>query len=454
MHRYILRLVLIAALSLACAHPAPVLSPDSGPALVISPADALVDEPVHITVDHLTPGEPVTISATWADAPGAPMESHAAFTASATGTLDLKRDAPVAGSYAAADPLGLFWSMRPVPDSSGARATDPGAWSAPQPITLTLHLMREGRPPAVASVTRRFLAPSVRRRDILDPGVTAHWYAADAPSRVAAIVLTGSEGGYADAPAALLASHGIPTLALAYFKAPGLPDELFDVPVETVERGIAWLRRQPGTRAARIVVLGGSKGAELALVSASLLPDIAGVVAYAPSDVVHQGISASGESAARSSWTWRGLPLSFLTQRATPEFTAQFRGPPPFRLRPLFEGSRADTASLRSARIRVEGSRARMLIIAGADDQMLPAVVAARAIARSRRAADPTLETTVLEYPGAGHTIDSPGLPAAPRITGGRWLFGGTPAGLAAADRDSWTHVLNFLERVRGTRRP
>lgn len=39
--------------------------------------------------------------------------SHAVFQADATGTIDLASQAPLEGSYAGIDPMGIFWSMTP-----------------------------------------------------------------------------------------------------------------------------------------------------------------------------------------------------------------------------------------------------------------------------------------------------------------------------------------------------
>jgi hypothetical protein len=80
------------------------------------------------------------------------------------------------------------------------------------------------------------------------PGVTEHseriaqtgffgeFFAPPGPvrRRPAVVVWGGSEGALGDSPgeAALLASRGIPALALAYFDEPGLPCSLSDVPLE------------------------------------------------------------------------------------------------------------------------------------------------------------------------------------------------------------------------------
>ena len=55
----------------------------------------------------------------------------------------------------------------------------------------------------------------------------------------------------------------------------------------------------------------------------------------------------------------------------------------------------------------------------------------------------------MLEYADAGHLIGKGYLPAGSTLVGGgRLETGGTPAGNAAAQADSWPKVLAFLERA------
>lgn len=65
---------------------------------------------------------------------------------------------------------------------------------------------------------------------------------------------------------------------------------------------------------------------------------------------------------------------------------------------------------------------------------------------------------THLSYPGAGHIIGPPGLPATVTASqhplAGRVLaYGGNPTDNAAAAADSWPKVLAFFEEVLGTGR-
>src|SRR5207237_775259 len=75
------------------------------------------------------------------------------------------------------------------------------------------------------------------------------------------------------------------------------------------------------------VLMGESRGAELALMIGSLRPDVAGVIAYSPSEL-RWGAVGGGAAA----WTLHGLPLPYAQghyDRAAPmrEFTEILDGP-------------------------------------------------------------------------------------------------------------------------------
>lgn len=97
-------------------------------------------------------------------------------------------------------------------------------------------------------------------------------------------------GGIPETFATRLATWGVTTFALGYFGAPGLLAALIEIPLELSQRGIELFSdRWASERSVGLV--GVSKGAELALLLASQLPDLIGpTVAVVPSNVVWYGI--------------------------------------------------------------------------------------------------------------------------------------------------------------------
>jgi len=423
----------------AGARPQPV-----APRLVVPADSPLVDRPVRLAAEGLRPGQAAALVVRWPAAPGGPMRSAAWFRADARGRIDPSTQPPDSGSYVGTDAMGLFWSM----ERERGEAPPGARWTAPAPLEMEAELRVDGEAADRRTVVRRMLAPGVRTEEVRTAAVTARLYLPAGQGRVPlVVVLGGSEGGFDDLRASALASHGYAALAVAYFGLPGLPDELFAIPVERVDAALAWAEGRPEVDARRVALLGTSKGAELALLAATRLPQVRAVVAYAPTDAVQQGVTREGRSRAESSWTENGRPVPFLPQRPPAAFEAQFRGPPPYTLRTLYDASRANTVALARAAIAVERIRGAVLLVSGADDQMIPAAEAAAAVVRRLRAHRSPARAVHLSYPGAGHSILVPYLPTPPRVRSSFWRAGGSAEGYARADRESWAAVLGFLGR-------
>ena len=425
----------------------------TAPRLVVTPETTLVDERVRLLATGLSAGARVLVRSSMAFGRSS-LGAGATFIADGSGRVDLDAMAPIGGTYRGVDGMGLFWSMRIDRSNAATRDTAraSSAWAPPAPFVVQFELVVDSTVVAQANATRRFSGTGVEMQPVSDPGVKAHLYLAAGAARLPlVVVLGGSEGGYDDVRASLLASRGFATMALAYFGVPDTPAELFEVPVEVVERAVAWAERHPRIDAARIGVMGHSKGAELALVAAARMPRLRAVVASAPTDAVGQGIDRNGRSRPTSSWTWRGQPLPFVRQVPPPAFEAQFREHgPPYRLRILHEASRRDSASLRAAQIAVESVTGPILLVSGEDDQLAPSAEQAEAIVARLAAHGLRHRVEHLRYAQAGHQILPPYLPTPPRNDGQFWLMGGTPEGYLRADVSSWTRTLAFLRASLG----
>ena len=132
------------------------------------------------------------------------------------------------------------------------------------------------------------------------------------------IVMSGSNGGMKLTRQATRFYHenGFPALALALFKTSQTPKDLSRVPVEYVENAIGWLKKQGYER---IGVDGMSKGSEMALVAASMFPELSCVIARVPSHFVSEGLSGSGKNkgpSGTSCWSYRDKELPYAPYRS------------------------------------------------------------------------------------------------------------------------------------------
>ena len=274
----------------------------------------------------------------------------------------------------------------------------------------------------------------------LGPGMVGIYYPPPPGRRDVVLVLGGSEGGIQGSGplAQRLAEHGFGALALAYFGAPGLPQALETVPLESLEAGLDWLRAQPGIGSRRMPVLGVSKGSEAALLLASHDARVCAVVAGVPSSVVWAGIDMAHPATpvTVSSWTLAGKGMAFVPYAEGP-----FRG-----VRDLYDRSLVKAAP--EAAIPVEKIKGPILLISGKSDQLWPSYPMSQAVTARLDAKHFTFAHQHLAYDDAGHFAFGPPLPTdspnLPRLAG----LGGTPEGNQAARVDGWPRILAFLDQA------
>jgi dienelactone hydrolase len=253
--------------------------------------------------------------------------------------------------------------------------------------------------------------------------VADFWSTPDSARKIGVLVLGGSEGGTPDRLAKSIAREGYPVLSLAYFKTTGTPDYLDMIPLEYFDKPIEWLSQQSAPNG--IVVVGGSKGAELALLLASMHPQITGVIAISPSSVVWQGLPKVFWPP-RSSWSLAGKPVPFVPYDVSKGFD-------PNNLLALYEQSLEQTETVKSAAIPVEQIHGPVLLFSGADDKLWPSARMADAICQRLKSHAFKYRYEHIDYPDAGHTLSE------------YFMLGGTADGNHKARLDSGLRIRKFL---------
>lgn len=285
-------------------------------------------------------------------------------------------------------------------------------------------------------------AGSVARTEVREDGLVGRLHALpNARRRPAVIMLNGSDGGIPSGrDADDLAASGYPTLALAYFKdwhgqPDGVPASLNAIPLEYFFRAIDWLKRQPQVDPDRIVLMGQSRGGELVLLLASLRPDVAGVIAFSPSDRVWSGIPArDAKTPPGAAWTLNGRPVPFQTM-------AFVRG---LTMRDWFVRSVANTAAV----IPVEKITGPVLLISSTADKLWPSDVSANAAAARLSTRKGGARVQNLQFDDASHLLmgTGPGITTL-TVPGTNFTmdFGGTAEGTARARAAAWDASKRFL---------
>ena len=280
-------------------------------------------------------------------------------------------------------------------------------------------------------------------RRITDDGLLANYFPGAGPGKHAGILLLGgSEGGLGAGVTHMakdLQAHGYSVLQVSYFRGPGQSDRLELVPLELFDRAIVWLKSQAEVDGERLAVVGGSKGAEAALIVAARHPELRAAVAGMPSNVAWQGLDwnilKQIAMPPNGSWSLDGKPIPYVHYvKAFKKTLVEFYTASLLRFPPDSD-----------AVIHIELSHASVLLVCGKQDTLWPScLMADRVKARATEKGGPAV--TVLAYDNAGHGVF--GIPADksnPNYTQLHTL-GGTDDGINAARADSWPKALAHLE--------
>jgi acetyl esterase/lipase len=168
-------------------------------------------------------------------------------------------------------------------------------------------LSRTDLAPAHAQRILRPASVTVAHERLSRVGFYGEWLTPRGARRHTAILLFGgSEGGLAGhlyLTASMLAGHGYPVLALAYFREPGLPRSLERIPLEYFQRALQWMGQRRDVEPQQIVTFGISRGGELSLLLSSTFPNLVhGAIEYVGANVVIGGVGAVGQP----SWIYQG----------------------------------------------------------------------------------------------------------------------------------------------------
>ena len=258
------------------------------------------------------------------------------------------------------------------------------------------------------------------------------------------LVLAGSSGRVERERARILARQGMTTMSIRWFGGPGQPPGICEIPLETFTSAVDLLRSN-GAR--RIGIVGTSKGAEAALLTAVHDPRVDVVIAMSPTSRVWCNVGPGRDGARRpyrSSWTWRERALPFVPMDDS--WTSAGPDGGPVAIRGWYELSERTFADLvPPAEIPVENARADLLLVAGGDDAMWPSLPFAEQLARRRRSVGATVR--LIARHDAGHRPRFPG--ESPASASPHFQYGGTPEADALLGTDAWPHVLDAL-RSRG----
>lgn len=202
------------------------------------------------------------------------------------------------------------------------------------------------------------------------------------------------------------------------------------IPLEYFEKAIEDMKTKPENKGKKLVVWGGSKGAELALLLASKYKQINGVIAVVPSSVVFQGLGGKPVS----SWSENGQSIPFV-----PFAPFDYSKIVNNQYVEVYKLSLEQTDYLSKAEIQVEKINGPVLLLAGKADSMWPSDQMSQMVMKRLDSHKFPHWHKLFSYENAGHTLND------------SYLMGGTKEGNANARIDSEKRVLDFLRMISET---
>jgi dienelactone hydrolase len=436
----------------------PATATAGGLRLTVSPRVSAADTPLTIRVSGAQPGAKVTLTVSSVDAAGIKWSSISTYTATSAGTVD-PATSPENGvvvapppyeptDFVGTDPTGpvdfmaaplLSSKLAPIwpfglmspygapPSwywwakcSRSLQGQHGCTWSKPLGFTFRA---RSGKAHASVTVQRGPALPvAASFESVAAKGFYGvFWQPPASGDNHVGVVEFGGSGGGIDIPVgAMLAARGYPTLDLAYFDEPGLPQAPKGLSLGYFAKALHWLGRQPGVDPRRLWVMGWSMGSEAALLLGAHYPSLVhGVVGLAPNDVAD---CSMGEGS--PVWTFRGKPVPC---------TNQFNNTHP-----------TDNPAAVIPVARIHGP---VLLECGEQDTNWSSCAHSKAMMAELAAAHDTYPHELLDYPHAAHGLGMllpyyPGIAAAEQFWG---IGGDSVVANPLARANQWPKLLAFL---------
>ena len=202
------------------------------------------------------------------------------------------------------------------------------------------------------------------------PNVESILYLGKSNNQPLIVGLGGSEGGnpwtsdYWKKTRNQFIENGYAFLAIGYFGCKGTPDTLNKIAIEYVYNAIKIASKNKQINKKKIAIIGGSRGADLALLIASYYKDIDCVVSIVGSNAVFPGHTNHFST---SCWTYQNKELPFVpvNDEAIPFLMKRD-------LRGTFEAMLKDTLSVEKASINVEKIGGAVLFLSATKDEVCP----------------------------------------------------------------------------------
>ncbi|XP_052410280.1 peroxisomal succinyl-coenzyme A thioesterase-like [Carassius gibelio] len=402
------------------------------PLLSVQPARGLVDEKFQIAVTNLPPNQKVTLHSLHQSDDKDFWEAFGHYVSDEHGSVTGFKDESLGGTYEGTEPMGLLWSMKPIPGSRrGLRLLKRDTFR-PVEVCISVYSghISQGfsqQTPLATSVTERwYVAPGVKRVNIREKEVRGTLFLPPGSGPYPGVLdLWGGGGGLVEYRSALLASHGFASMALEYTQ---------DKVASYFEKAYQILNNHPMVKKDNLAVLGLSLGSAITLTMTSyskvIKPQCCVCISGSHLMPVDKSLSDLFE-----------LMKNNADKLCVNEDNQ------------LISRNVVLSLPCQTGKVDVGRIKCPLLLVNGDDDQTIPAVESAEDVALMMEKAGNRHLLEILTYPGAGHLIEPPYSPHyratnyKPEWTNERtvMLWGGQTKPHAYAQEDAWKKILTFL---------
>ncbi|XP_072290585.1 acyl-coenzyme A thioesterase 1-like isoform X2 [Eucyclogobius newberryi] len=410
--------------------------------LSVRPSRALVDEKFKVLVQNASPGAELTVRSHLHTEDKHNWEAFGHYICDSTGTLNLCQDPSLGGTYEGVEPMGLMWSLRPVPGSKPGLRMRKTNVETPLEVTISVyqgHLSEdfpEQKALAAVLVERWYMAPGVQRIPVTEYNLTATLFLPPGPGPFPAVLdLWGGGGKLVEYRASLLASHGFAALALDYLTNKLTVETGKMMENDYFENAYKFLEQHPQIVGSRIAMWGLSFGTSMTFKMAaySKVMKLRCAVCYSGSHI--QPVNGSVEEILKYCAQNEGKTRVTENQEVIwHDILLPIPEDPAFKV---------DMGRLQCP----------LLLVVGQDDQNWPAFVSAMDMKVMMEKAGNSHLLNLLIYPDTGHLIEPPYSPHTRTsifrdVTSKQLcmvLWGGRTVAHSRAQEDSWRKTLVFL---------
>lgn len=301
-------------------------------------------------------------------------------------------------------------------------------------------------------IADKMLFNGIKPKSIHENGFYADYFVKENTKNTTAVILIGG-GQWGNYWAQQFANKEMAGLSIPYTGKESLPILPEEIELEYFENAIHWLRKQPEVNPNKIVVMGASRNAELALIIASTFPEfISGVVAYAPSAVSWSNtVLPYNSDELKPSWKYKGIEIPYV-----PMHKIMGNETNKITLLEYWKKGLAKTDFTTQAAIKVEKINGPIILFSGNDDKVWPSSIMADMIAK--RLEDHGFKHSFqnIKYDNAGHLISNNPDDTSSYKTGiinihGKeyeYEFGGNDNGNFKAKQDAKIKLMEFIEKI------